>query len=66
MSYAPLFVDRITAVVGDSDLALRAAAELAQIARRVTLVAPTHGLPITDLEATMPQVRAGLLGDGAC
>lgn len=43
VSYAPLFVDRITAVVGDSDLALRAAAELAQIARRVTLIAPTHG-----------------------
>lgn len=43
VSYAPLFVDRVTAVVGDSDLAMRAAAELAQIARRVTLVAPTHG-----------------------
>jgi thioredoxin reductase len=43
VSYAPLFVDRVTAIVGDSDLALRAAAELAQIARRVTLVAPTHG-----------------------
>lgn len=43
VSYAPLFVDRVTAVIGDSDLALRAAAELAQISRRVTLVAPTHG-----------------------
>lgn len=43
ISYAPLFVDKITAVVGDSMLALRAAAELAQIARRVTLVAPAHG-----------------------
>jgi flavorubredoxin len=32
----------------------------------VRLVAPTHGLPITDLEATMPRVRAGLLGDTAC
>jgi flavorubredoxin len=27
----------------------------------VRLIAPTHGLPITDLEATMPEVRAGLL-----
>jgi flavorubredoxin len=27
----------------------------------VRLVAPTHGLPITDLGATMPEVRAGLL-----
>jgi len=29
----------------------------------VRLVAPTHGLPITDLRATMPEVRAGLLGE---
>ncbi len=43
VSYAPLFIERDVAVVGDSDLALRAAAELAQIAHRVTLVAPTHG-----------------------
>ena len=28
----------------------------------VRLVAPTHGLPITDLRATMPKVRAGLVG----
>jgi len=31
----------------------------------VRLVAPTHGLPITDLQATMPEVRAGLVGGGA-
>lgn len=43
LSYAQLFVDRVTAVVGDSQLALRGAAELAQIAKRVTLIAPTHG-----------------------
>ncbi len=42
-SYAPLFVDRITAVIGDGAIALRSAAELAHIARRVTLIAPTHG-----------------------
>ncbi len=42
-SYAPLFVDRIAAVIGDGDFALRATAELAQITRRVTLIAPTHG-----------------------
>jgi flavorubredoxin len=28
--------------------------------RPVELVAPTHGLPITDLEATMPRIREGL------
>jgi thioredoxin reductase len=43
VSYAPLFIDRETTVIGDSGLALRAAAELAQIAKHVTLVAPTHG-----------------------
>ncbi len=32
----------------------------------VRLVAPTHGLPITDLEATMPRVRAGLPGVFSC
>jgi thioredoxin reductase len=43
VSYAPLFIEREVVVIGDGGLALRAAAELAQIARRVTLVAPTHG-----------------------
>lgn len=43
LSYAPLFIERDTVVIGDGGLALRAAAELATIARRVTLVAPTHG-----------------------
>jgi len=43
ISYAPLFVERQTAVIGDSALALRATAELARIASKVTLVAPTRG-----------------------
>lgn len=43
VSYAPLFIERDVVVVGDSDLALRAAAELARIAHRVTLIAPTQG-----------------------
>jgi flavorubredoxin len=32
------------------------------LADGVRLVAPTHGLPITDLDATLPGVRAGLRG----
>lgn len=45
VSYASLFVDGVVAVVGDGPLALRSVAELAGIARRVTLVARTaHGL----------------------
>jgi thioredoxin reductase len=43
VSYAPLFIERNVVVIGDSGLALRSAAELAQIAHHVTLVAPTHG-----------------------
>jgi alkyl hydroperoxide reductase subunit F len=43
VSYAPLFIERDTCVIGDTALALRSAAELSRIARKVTLVAPTHG-----------------------
>ncbi|MGA9191338.1 MAG: NAD(P)/FAD-dependent oxidoreductase [Anaerolineales bacterium] len=43
VSYAPLFIDREVCVIGDSKLALRSVAELAHIAKRVTLVAPSHG-----------------------
>ena len=41
LSYAPLFIDRTTLVVGDGDLALRSAAELATIAQRVYMVKAT-------------------------
>jgi thioredoxin reductase len=43
VSYAPLFIERDVVVIGDTKLALRSTAELAKIARKVTLVAPTHG-----------------------
>jgi len=43
VSYAPLFIERDVVVIGDTKLALRSTAELARIARNVTLVAPTHG-----------------------
>ena len=39
ISYSQLFIDRTVAVVGDGELALRAVAELARIARNVQLVA---------------------------
>jgi len=38
LSYAPLFIDRTAVIVGEGDLALRSAAELATIARKVVLV----------------------------
>jgi thioredoxin reductase len=40
VSYAQLFIDRSVVVIGNADLALRAVAELARIAQRVTLVTP--------------------------
>jgi len=43
VSYAPLFIERVAVVIGDTALALRSTAELARIARKVTLIAPTHG-----------------------
>lgn len=43
VSYAPLFIERNVVVIGDTKLALRSTAELARIAEKVTLVAPTHG-----------------------
>jgi alkyl hydroperoxide reductase subunit F len=38
LSYAPLFLDKTTLVVGDADLAVRSAAELATVSKHVTLV----------------------------
>lgn len=38
LSYAPLFIDRNTVVIGYGDLALRSAAELATVAKHVHLV----------------------------
>jgi alkyl hydroperoxide reductase subunit F len=42
LSYAPLFIDKTTAVIGYSDLALRSAAELSTVAKHVTLIGPTQ------------------------
>ena len=41
ISYAPLFIDKTAVVIGDGDLALRSAAELATVAEQVYLVGPT-------------------------
>ena len=38
VSYAPLFIDRKTVVIGDGDLAVRSAAELSTVAEHVHLV----------------------------
>ncbi len=41
LSYAPLCLDRVTIVIGDEDLAIRSASELATVSRRVYLICET-------------------------
>lgn len=53
VSYAPLFIERDVVVIGDTKLALRSTAELARIANKVTLVAPSHGELDTNMGANV-------------
>lgn len=60
LSYAPLLIERTAIVVGDRQLALLGAIELALIARQVILVAPTRGElegPLGKHLQAMPNVR---------
>jgi alkyl hydroperoxide reductase subunit F len=49
LSYAPLFIDRKTVVIGDGELALRSAGELATVADQVTMVCESEKLLDTPL-----------------
>ncbi len=49
ISYAPLFIDKTTTVIGDGELALRSAGELATVAQHVHLVGPSSEV----LESTL-------------
>ncbi|MCA9930676.1 MAG: FAD-dependent oxidoreductase, partial [Anaerolineales bacterium] len=42
LSYAPLFIEKDTVVIGEDDLALRSAAELAVVAHHVHVVGPSE------------------------
>ena len=42
ISYAPLFIDRITAVYGEGEVALRSVAELSTVASEVHLIGPVE------------------------
>jgi len=42
LSYAPLFIDKDAVVIGEDELALRSAAELAMVAHHVHVVGPTE------------------------
>jgi alkyl hydroperoxide reductase subunit F len=56
LSYAPLFAGKRAVVIGDGELALRAAAELAHVATAVRLIAPGPGALDTPLGK---QLRTG-------
>ena len=49
LSYAPLFIDKDTVVIGEGDLALRSAAELATVAHHVHVVGTSHEMLETPL-----------------
>jgi alkyl hydroperoxide reductase subunit F len=49
LSYAPLFIDKETVVIGDGDLAQRSTAELATVAKHVTLICPAEKLCVTNV-----------------
>ena len=64
ISYAQLFIDRTAAVIGCGELALRAVAELAQVASKVTLVSEECEVldtPLGRKVRSMPRVET-LLG----
>ena len=56
-SYAPLFIDRQTAVVGEGDLALRSAAELATVAKHVYLIGPKGAALESPLGTKLSQAK---------
>jgi alkyl hydroperoxide reductase subunit F len=53
LSYAPLFIDKKTAVIGRGELALRSAAELATVANHVHIIGPTAAALETPLGQKM-------------
>lgn len=53
VSYAPLFIDKRTVVIGNGDLALRSTAELATVAEQVHLIGPTGSILHTPIGKKM-------------
>lgn len=53
LSYAPLFIDRTVVVIGDGELAQRSAAELATVAKHVTVVCAAPEIMETKLTAKL-------------
>lgn len=57
LSYAPLFIDKSVMVIGDADLALRSAAELATVAKEVTMVCASDKLLDSPLGHKLQQAQ---------
>ncbi|MDT8306699.1 MAG: FAD-dependent oxidoreductase [Anaerolineae bacterium] len=76
MSYAPLFIDKQTVVIGDGELALRSAGELATVAEHVHLVGPSGPVLETPLGQKLLRAEnvtilqnhrvAQVMGNGYC
>jgi alkyl hydroperoxide reductase subunit F len=64
ITYASLFIDHNVTVVGDKELALLAAMELALIAKQVTLVAPEHGDLDTPLGQKLQNINNVIILEG--
>lgn len=57
LSYAPLFIDRRTVVIGDDDLALRSAGELATVAKHVDIVCSCKDLMKSPLGSKLANAK---------
>jgi alkyl hydroperoxide reductase subunit F len=76
ISYAPLFIGKKTVVVGDGELALRAAGELAMVAEQVHVVGPSGSVLETPLGQKLQRSKnvtileglkvSRVLGNGYC
>lgn len=57
LSYAPLFIDKSVIVIGDQDLALRSAGELATVASQVTMICSNDKLFDSPLGKKLKQAK---------
>jgi alkyl hydroperoxide reductase subunit F len=64
LSYAPLFLDKRAVVVGNGELALRSAAELATVAAKVHLIGPSMALMESPLgQKLLEAANVHVMGD---
>jgi alkyl hydroperoxide reductase subunit F len=64
LSYAPLFIDKETVVVGDGELAFRATAELSTVAKHVTLIRSTSDAAKTPMAKKVQSTKNVTLLEG--